>query len=79
MMCATDTEVWDFAKAGNFVIVSKDADFHQRSFLYGHPPKVIWVRVGNGSTTEIAALLSNYASNIQRFCEDEAVSLFVLS
>ena len=24
-------------------IVSKDADFHQRSFLFGHPPKVIWV------------------------------------
>jgi predicted nuclease of predicted toxin-antitoxin system len=24
-----------------FAIVSKDSDFHQRSFVRGHPPKVI--------------------------------------
>jgi predicted nuclease of predicted toxin-antitoxin system len=26
------------------MIVSKDSDMHQRSFVFGHPPKVIWVR-----------------------------------
>jgi predicted nuclease of predicted toxin-antitoxin system len=29
-----DAVIWDHAKANGFVIVSKDADFHQRSLLY---------------------------------------------
>jgi len=44
---ATDTEIWNYAKANDFVIVSKDTDFQQRSLLLGHPPKVVWIRVGN--------------------------------
>lgn len=43
------------AKAG-FVIVSKDTDFQQRAVLRGHPPKVVWVRLGNCSTTDVANL-----------------------
>jgi predicted nuclease of predicted toxin-antitoxin system len=35
-----DGLIWEYAKANNFVIVSKDADFHQRSLLYGHPPEI---------------------------------------
>jgi predicted nuclease of predicted toxin-antitoxin system len=44
--------------------VTKDADFHQRSFLFGHPPKVIWVRVGNASTAMIEALLRRRAGDV---------------
>ena len=46
---ADDESVWSYAKREGLVIVSKDADFHQRSLLFGHPPKVIWVRLGNCS------------------------------
>ena len=48
-----DAIIWEYAKANNFVIVSKDSDFHQRSLLYGHPPKFIYLRVGNCSTSRI--------------------------
>jgi predicted nuclease of predicted toxin-antitoxin system len=34
---AGDDEVWSHAAAHGFAIVSKDADFHQRSFVLGHP------------------------------------------
>ena len=30
---APDGPVWDYAKENGFVILSKDSDFHQRSFL----------------------------------------------
>jgi predicted nuclease of predicted toxin-antitoxin system len=42
---ATDREVWEFARAGGYVIVSKDSDFRQLAFLFGPPPKVVWLRV----------------------------------
>ena len=38
---AEDLAVWNYAKENGFVIVSKDEDFHQRSFLFGAPPKVV--------------------------------------
>jgi predicted nuclease of predicted toxin-antitoxin system len=54
---APDPQVWIHAKTHGFMIVSKDTDFQQRAMLYGHPPKVIWVRLGNCSTSSVAALL----------------------
>jgi predicted nuclease of predicted toxin-antitoxin system len=45
-----DEAIWNFAQANGYVIVSKDSDFHQRSFLRGFPPKVVWIRCGNSST-----------------------------
>lgn len=42
---ADDELVWAYAKDHGLAIVSKDADFHQRSFVYGAPPKVVWIRV----------------------------------
>jgi predicted nuclease of predicted toxin-antitoxin system len=48
-------EVWSYAREHGFAILSKDSDFHQRSLLYGHPPKVVWVRKGNRDPNEGAA------------------------
>jgi len=44
---SADTAVWDYAKAHDFVLVSKDNDFRQRSFQYGAPPKVAWISVAS--------------------------------
>ena len=38
---ATDEAVWRHAGVQGLTIVTKDSDFHQRSFLFGHPPKVV--------------------------------------
>ena len=52
-----DAIIWEYAKANDFAIVSKDADFHQRSLVYGHPPKVIYLRIGNSPTSKIVKAL----------------------
>jgi predicted nuclease of predicted toxin-antitoxin system len=36
-----DLDIWKHAKSNDFAIVTKDKDFQQRSWLQGHPPKVI--------------------------------------
>ena len=67
---AGDSEVWDHAVEHDLAIVSKDSDFHQRSVLAAPPPKVIWIRLGNCTTEDIAKLLSEKATAIQLFGED---------
>ncbi len=42
---ADDGEIWTYAKAHGFVIVTKDADFAERSVLETGPPKVLWLRI----------------------------------
>lgn len=57
---ATDLEIWEFAKAHNFAIVTLDADFHEYSLLKSGPPLVIWLRCGNqGKQVILDKLLKN--------------------
>lgn len=37
----SDSEIWQYAKANGFVIVSRDSDFQERSLVAGHPPQVV--------------------------------------
>jgi predicted nuclease of predicted toxin-antitoxin system len=76
---AADPNVWAYSAANGFVIVSKDTDFQQRALLYGHPPKVTWVRLGNCSTAAVAALLRSRLADIQAFEIDPVASFLALS
>jgi predicted nuclease of predicted toxin-antitoxin system len=73
-----DSHVWDYARDNAFVIVSKDNDFRQRSFLDGAPPKVIWLSVGNAGTLTIAELLREQRARIAAFETDTESSLLVI-
>ena len=75
---ATDKQIWNFAKSENLIIVSKDSDFHQLSFLHGAPPKVIWVKRANCSTLAIAQLLIDKAAEIKKFAEDAQAAFLIL-
>jgi len=76
---APDTELWTYAAAQGFTIVSKDADFHERSLLLGHPPKVIWIRLGNCSVNESAALLRDRSVVVRHFHEDPDAAFVALA
>ena len=41
LKAAADPGVWDYARLNGFMIVSKDADMHDLSLIFGNPPKVI--------------------------------------
>lgn len=78
LQAADDSTVWQFAMNNGFCIASKDADFHQISFLNGHPPKVIWIQRGNCSTTEIEHLLRSRAGAIMDFDSDAEAAFLAL-
>ena len=65
MTVATDTEIWQYAKAENFCIVTQDVDFAEKSRLYGSPPKVIWLRCGNATTNKVESILRSGVEAIQ--------------
>lgn len=79
MQGTTDTNIWDYAATEGYIIVSKDNDFRQKSFLFGFPPKVIWLSVGNGGTKVIRKLLLANIAEIERFAENPDEGLLVLS
>ena len=78
LQAANDDAIWEYAAANGFAIVSKDADFHQRSFLFGHPPKVVWIRLGNCSTSQIEKLLRLRHEDLMAFENDTAAALLTL-
>lgn len=76
---ATDRAIWDYARSYDFVIVSKDSDFNDLAFMHGPPPKVIWVRVGNASTSAIAALLDAAVDTLTAFAASDQDAVLVLT
>jgi predicted nuclease of predicted toxin-antitoxin system len=79
LKAADDQLVWDYAKGNGLIIVSKDADMHQRSFMFGAPPKIVWVRLGNCSTKEVEELLRQHTEALIAFHEDDYASFLSLS
>ncbi len=74
-----DEDVWEYARANNFVIVSKDSDFQQRSLLYGHPPKLVWLRIGNCTTQQLVQLITTHGQNIHALDTSPNETVLVLS
>lgn len=76
---ADDAVIWDYAAKHGYAIGTKDADFRQRSFVLGHPPKIVWLRLGNCSTKTIEALMRSRAAVIEEFLLDEENSFLILA
>jgi predicted nuclease of predicted toxin-antitoxin system len=79
LKAADDPAVWEYAKKNGLMIVSKDSDMHQRSFVFGHPPKIIWLRLGNCSTADVEKLLRKNFPAVKAFHEDDYASFLSLS
>lgn len=75
---ASDREIWLYAQEHGFTLVTKDDDFEQRSVLLGHPPKVIWIRLGNCRTEEVVDVLIGSERIIHSFFDDKEKSILPL-
>lgn len=64
---ATDMEIWEFARENNYAIVTFDADFFDLSNLKGHPPKIIWLRMGNTTTNNLEKVLLEKKNLLEDF------------
>lgn len=68
---ATDWHTWSYAKENNYAIATFDSDFSDISSLYGHPPKIIWLRRGNLNSRMIAQLFVKKQELVRDFLDDE--------
>jgi predicted nuclease of predicted toxin-antitoxin system len=75
----SDENVWEYARANGFIIVSKDSDFQQRSLLYGHPPKLVWLRTGNCTRQQLIQLITTHEQDIRALDSDPFETVLVLS
>lgn len=75
---ASDLCIWDYAKDNDFMIVTKDRDFLERSSLMGHPPKILHLTLGNCSVQEIVDLLAAQSSQTKAFYKQTSRSYMLL-
>jgi predicted nuclease of predicted toxin-antitoxin system len=76
---ATDVAVWKYAQQHGYAIVTRDVDFSELSMLRSFPPKIIWVRRGNCSTSDVGTLLRLQKDVIYALENDPDVGVIELS
>ena len=68
---ASDFKIWEYAKKNGYTIVTFDADFNDLSLLFKHPPKLIWLRLGNTTTKNLVPFFIENKDQIIRFILNE--------
>jgi predicted nuclease of predicted toxin-antitoxin system len=78
LLGAADTQIWEYAAEHGFLLASKDTDFYQRSLVFGAPPKVVWLRIGNAPKASIATMLRERYLQVRRFVDDAEATFLPL-
>ena len=63
---ADHEEIWRFAIAGGWCIVTKDEDFAVRHMTETSGPQVVWLRIGNSTNPALLQWLEPLWANIIR-------------
>ena len=75
---ATDAQICEFAAEQDFVVCSKDDDFHRLVAARGYRPKLLHVALGNASNDRILSALLAAADHIDNALADAATGMVVL-
>jgi predicted nuclease of predicted toxin-antitoxin system len=74
-----DRQIWEYARAQEFAIVSADADFYELATTAGPPPKVIWLKGCDYATAVAEELIRTQSIRIVDFLNDKDRSVLILS
>lgn len=66
-----DETIRQYAIDNDYVITTKDADFYEMNMLYGQPPKIIWLRIGNQSKADTIKVLQRSRDIIEQVLKRE--------
>ncbi len=72
LLRSDDQLVWRKARELGLTLLSKDDDLREMVADRGPPPKLVWLRLGNCSTQEIAAALLSTRPEVDAFLKSEA-------
>ncbi|MBD3824587.1 MAG: DUF5615 family PIN-like protein [Epsilonproteobacteria bacterium] len=75
MDSASDKEVWSYAKENGFTIVTKDSDFNEMATLYGFPPHIIWLRLGNSKIEAVQNALTKHHDTIHQIIHENETGI----
>jgi len=78
LLGADDLRIWDYAAEHEFLLVSKDMDFYERSLVFGAPPKIIWLQIGNSTVNDTIVFLRSKYIVIRYFEEDRDATFLPL-
>lgn len=73
-----DMEIWHYAAANGFTVVTKDSDFYRMSMAWGPPPKVIWLRLGNAGSRIVVETLRAHSADLAAFGNDRESALVTI-
>lgn len=76
---ADDEKIWEYISLNGFAIVTKDEDYNNLSVMRGTPPKVLWLQLGNCTTTQVESLFRARFADIEEFEKDPSLGTLVLS
>lgn len=64
---SSDIEIYNYAKANNYLIITFDSDFLDIALMKGSPPKLIWINTGNLTSKAVLELLEKNEKLIKEF------------
>jgi uncharacterized protein (DUF433 family)/predicted nuclease of predicted toxin-antitoxin system len=70
--------IWEHARLNGFAIVTKDVDYNNLSVLRGTPPKVLWLQLGNCTTSQVEAVFRARFDEVTAFDCDASLGTFVV-
>lgn len=75
---ADDLVVGRHAADHGYLIVTKDSDYADLAIALGTPPQIVWLRLGNCSTTTIERILRRHAASLSEFGADPEAAVLTI-